>query len=410
MTRGRTLPPEASVAFDRRTGATIRQVTDDRSVTHHPYFFNPPTDAAGDWLVVVSHRTGTPEVYGEDRSGGGGGGTDAPGGGGGAPGGGGTGGNGVGGELVQFTDDDVDEWSVVPGPDGDAVFVTAGGRACRVDTDTCETAVLVDFPAALDLPPGVAAADVSTGGATGLDPAGERWAVPVSVGEEHWLTIVDTASGAFDVVLRRDVAVQPQFCPDDPDLLFHAGPLTDRVWVLDLPAALAEGPVDAAHPADRRLYERKEGEWITHESWLPGRREVAFVDWPNGVRARHVDTGVERRVTDCNAWHAVASPDGDLMVADTNFPRNGLQLFDPRDGVAKTRTLCYPAASSIGEHWDGPFPYADGPIETYSPQHTHPHPAFTPEGETVVYTSDRSGFANVYEVAVPERTPTAPGR
>ena len=76
------------------------------------------------------------------------------------------------------------------------------------------------------------------------------------------------------------------FCPDDNNLLYYAGPLKDRVWVINRDGT-----------GNRRLYQRAPGEWITHEVWLPGRRELAFVDWPKGIRAIHVDSGAERRVT-----------------------------------------------------------------------------------------------------------------
>ena len=59
-----------------------------------------------------------------------------------------------------------------------------------------------------------------------------------------------------------------------------AGPLTDRVWVIHRDGS-----------ENRRLYSRniERKEWITHESWIPGTRELAFVDWPHGVRCVHVD-------------------------------------------------------------------------------------------------------------------------
>ncbi|MEZ4621664.1 MAG: oligogalacturonate lyase family protein [Caldilineaceae bacterium] len=139
---------------------------------------------------------------------------------------------------------------------------------------------------------------------------------------------------------------------------------------------------------NRRLYQRATGEWITHETWIPGTRELAITDWPNGVRAIHVDTGTERQVTSFNAWHPVCNRQGTQMVADTNFPDIGIQLFDPCDSIGTPHTLCYPAASSMGEHWAGPFPYDNGPINVYAPQHTHPHPSFSPDGKLVLYTSD----------------------
>ncbi|MDE0682265.1 MAG: oligogalacturonate lyase family protein, partial [Candidatus Poribacteria bacterium] len=179
--------------------------------------------------------------------------------------------------------------------------------------------------------------------------------------------------------------------PDDANLLYYAGPLTDRVWVIHRDGS-----------RNRRLYARnvEKNEWITHETWIPGTRELAFVDWPRGVRCINVDTGAERQVTTFNAWHAISNPAGTRMVADTNFPDIGIQIFDVLDGLGEPQTLCYPGASSLGEHWNGPFPYAKGPVQVYAPQHTHPHPSFSPDGQHVVFTSDRSGFAQIYEATI----------
>ena len=89
------------------------------------------------------------------------------------------------------------------------------------------------------------------------------------------------------------------------------------------------------------------------------------------------------------------------MVADTNSPDRGLQLFDPTQIDSPHTTLCYPQASNMGDHWQGPFPYTDGPIKVYAPQHTHPHPSFSPDSRYVVFTTDHSGYAQVCEVVLP---------
>ncbi len=86
------------------------------------------------------------------------------------------------------------------------------------------------------------------------------------------------------------------------------------------------------------------------------------------------------------------------MVADTNFPDIGLQLFDAVDGVGIPTPIAHPEATSMGAHWAGPFPYENGPIEVNAPQHTHPHPSFSPDGRYVIYTSDRTGNAQLYEL------------
>ncbi len=362
MAKGSVSSSESRTFYDRRTGTRIRQVTRASAHHHHPFFFIPAYDDAMQRLIFVSNRTGTPQIFAEERN------TS---------------------ELRQLTDrHDVSEWSVHPSYNGKAVFFTAGTSGWRLDLETLKEHELVNFSATEMRDEGMVAAAMGT---TALSYDDKWWAVRFRVGDESALAIVDTETGDHEIILRRDSIAHLQFCPDDSNLLYYAGPLTDRVWVIRRDGT-----------GNRRLYARnvEKNEWITHESWIPGTRELAFVDWPRGVRCVNVDTEEERQITTFNAWHAICNKDGTIMVADTNFPDVGIQIFDPRDGVGEPKTLCYPGASSIGEHWNGPFPYANGPITVYAPQHTHPHPSFSPDGQYIVFTSDRSGFAQIYEATL----------
>ena len=380
MAKGTAYGPESRTFYDRRTGTQIRQVTTASALHHHPFFIIPAYDDAMQRLIFVSNRTGTPQIFAEERA---------------------------TGELRQLTDrPDLaeSEWSVHPSHDGKAVFFTAGTSGWRLDLETLEERELVDFDAACKSKlagksaatamkeKGMVAAAMGT---TALSHDDKWWAVKFNIGKEAALAIVDTDTGEHDIILRRDSIAHLQFCPDDANLLYYAGPLTDRVWVIHRDGS-----------GNRRLYARnsEKNEWITHETWIPRTRELAFVDWPRGVRCINVDTGTERQVTTFNAWHAISNPDGTCMVADTNFPDIGIQIFDPRDGIGEPQTLCYPDASAIGEHWNGPFPYAEGPVQVYAPQQTHPHPSFSPDGQHVVFTSDRSGYAQIYEATLNNNT------
>ncbi len=361
MARGRSYPPEARTFRDASTGARIRQVTDQPSIHHHPFFFVPAYDDAMARLIFVSHRSGRPEIYAEDRA---------------------------SGRLVQLTERaGLAEYSVYPAHAGRWVYYTAGTGGYRVCTETLREEQLLDFGDVRLREPGMVADAMGT---TALSFDDRYWALRFSQGGRANLVIINTDSGASELILQRDTIAHLMFCPDDSDLLYYAGPLTDRVWVIQRDGS-----------DNRRLYQRQPGEWITHEVWLPGRRELAFVDWNKGIRAIQVDTGAERRVTSFNAWHAICNPSGTMMVADTNFPDIGLQLFNPRDGLGAPMPLCHPQASNEGAHWAGPFPYEQGPITVYAPQHTHPHPSFSPDSQRVVFTSDRSGTAQVYEVEIP---------
>ena len=388
MAKGTVHSSESRTFYDRCTGTRIRQVTAASALHHHPFFIIPAYDDAMQRLIFVSHRTGTPQVFAEERA---------------------------TGELRQLTDrPDLGEWSVHPSHNGKAVFFTAGTSGWRLDLETLEERELVNFDVACKSKLAVksdvacksklAVKSVATAmkeegmvaaamGTTALSHDDKWWAVKFNIGKEAALAIIDTDTGKHDIILQRDSIAHLQFCPDDADLLYYAGPLTDRVWVIHRDGS-----------GNRRLYAQnvEKNEWITHETWIPGTRELAFVDWPRGVRCINVDTGLERQVTSFNAWHAISNPAGTRMVADTNFPDIGIQIFDPRDGVGEPQTLCYPNASAIGEHWNGPFPYADGPIQVYAPQHTHPHPSFSPDGHHIVFTSDRSGYAQIYEATLDE--------
>lgn len=354
----KTLPSESRYLTDEDTGLRIRQVTDASCINHHPFFLTPAYDPSGRYLYFVSHRTGSPQLYAEDA---------------------------IARCLLQLTNEpNLDEWSVHPC--GEAVYFVAHGcamRACpnggTVETLLTAAEVQQRFHGALGE------------GTTALTHDGCRWAIRIR--QEQGFGILLWENGRWTQVYSGSMVAHLQFCPDDPNLLFFAGPLTDRVWVLDL----AQGKA-------KRIFTRnaQQKQWITHESWIPGRRELSLVDWPHGIIAANVDTGATRRVTTLNAWHAIANDQGTLMAADTNFPDTGIWLFDPRQTAAQPRLLCCPHASCMGAHWAGSFPYDNGPITTYAPQHTHPHPRFSPDGRRLVFTSDRSGFAQLYEVTLPD--------
>ena len=119
MAKGARWPREDRVATDERTGRRVRQVTSQPAIHHHPFFFVPAYDRAMRRLIFVSHRTGRPQVFYEDRA---------------------------TGDLVQATDRlDLAEWSIIPSPEGRFVYFTAGTGAWRVNLDSFEEEELADF-------------------------------------------------------------------------------------------------------------------------------------------------------------------------------------------------------------------------------------------------------------------------
>jgi len=368
-----TLSPESRTFTDRHTGARIRQVTNHPSVHHHPFYYLPAYDNAMTRLFFVSHRTGRPEIWCEIRA---------------------------TGELQQITDQaDLGEWSVHPSHDGRFVYYTAGQGAWRVATTTGKAECLLDFGGLAGREAGMVGAAMGT---TTLSHDDRYWAVPAKIGKVFHFVILDTATGAHETILEADTIGHPEFHPSDNTLLRYAGSYKQRIWIIHRDGT-----------GNRLVYQRKplgkpnQYEWIVHETWNPAlQREIITANWPRGCIGIDIDTGSVRPVCSFNAWHPSINRQGTLMCADTTFPDIGLQLFDPRNGVGAPGTLCFPEASNEGKHWNTDHcPYDDedyklGKWKVYAPQHTHPHPAFSPDGRFVVYTSDRSGTSQVYEVEI----------
>lgn len=364
MGKGRVWPREDRRFSDPHTGAQLRQITSFPAIHHHPFFFVPPWDDAMRRLLFVSHRTGTPQLFAEDR---------------------------ISGNLIQLTDrTDLAEWSFHPSHDGRFVVFVAGTSAWRLDLDTLHEESVASFGGVTMREKGMVGAAMGT---TTLSRNDRWWAIPVKVGAVSRFVVVDLVAQGASVILERDTIGHPQFCPDDPDVIFYAGPLNDRLWIIGRDGR-----------GNRRLWQREHDlQWLTHESWIRGTRELAFVDWPHGMRAVQIETGKVRRVTSFPAWHAHPDDRGRRFVCDTAFPDRGLHVFDahgPADGSCAAELICQSVATSVGDHWAGPFPYNEGPREFYAPQHTHPHPRISPDGSRIVFTSDRTGHAQLYECMI----------
>ena len=351
-------------------------------------------------LVFVSHRTGRPEIWCEIRA---------------------------SGELQQLTEqEELNEWSIHPSHDGRFVYYTAGRAACRVSTENGSVDRLLESDAPVEREPGRVGPAMGTIAVSHDD---RYCAVPVKMGARSHFVVIDTETGAHETILEADAIGHPEFYPSDNTLLRYAGPHDARIWVINRNGT-----------GNRLAYDRKpygDGEhfeWIVHETWNPGSpdtrhptrapepfghgagqapdtahapREIITANWPNGCIGIDIDTGAARTVCSFNAWHPAINRQGTLMCADTAFPDIGLQLFDPTDGIGTPHTFCLSKSSNVGAHWDTPYcPYDDedyrqGKWRPYAPQHTHPHPCFSPDGTKVVFTSDRTGHAQVYEVNVP---------
>ncbi|TWU27886.1 oligogalacturonate lyase family protein [Bythopirellula polymerisocia] len=364
MPLGSTYPSESHMVRDSRTGVAIRQVTSFSAIHHHPFYYIPAYDDSGERLFFVSHRTGLPQLYFEDRP---------------------------GGAIVQISDrPDLNEWSCHPAWNGRHAYYTAGNAAWRVDLEAMREEQVATLGETPIRQPGMVGASMGT---TSLSTDNRWWCVYVKVENKFRLHVIDVQTGEDTVILERATIAHPQFHPDDASLLRYAGPHEERIWTIRRDGS-----------ENRLVYHRDAArkEWIVHETWLTGTREIVTTNWPHGVMAINIDSGDVRWIVRTNAWHPMVNRAGTQLVADTTNPDVGLILCDPRQECGPIESLCASNASNVGDHWRNDHcPYDDGPVEAYAPQHTHPHPNFSPEGRRVIFTSDQQGFAQVYEVEVP---------
>ena len=365
MKKGKVYASEITEFADPQTGARVRQLTDDPSIHHHPFYYLPAWDDAMRRITLVSHRSGSPQIFSFMCD---------------------------SGHLVQLTDrDDLNEWSVHPSHDGRYVYFTAGCGGWRVNTETLKEEQLVEFASKDIREKGMVGAAMGT---TTVSRDDKYWAVPVKTGGTARFHIVDTESLQTETILERDTIGHPQFHPDDNSWLRYGGPYDSRIWVIRRDGS-----------GNRLAYQRnaEAKEWIVHETWRPGTMEILTTNWARGVIGIDVETGSVRPVCSFNAWHPMVDRSGNWMIADTKNPDTGLQLFSVTDGIGDPTSVCLTEATNAGDHWNlGYCPYDDGPVDVYAPQHTHPHPQFSPDGKRVVFTSDRSGHAQLYEVTLQE--------
>jgi len=353
---------------DEQTGARLWQITAAEAMHHHFYFTNPSWPDDQRELYFISYRTGFPNLFSAAET------TD---------------------EITQLTSRvDINPFSPTVRRDGQRLYFSARDCVIELDRETLRERIVAQFAGAKL-------------GNCSLNAAGTRLAIGMRLPNVCRLALVELSSGQVSFLVEKDEVGHIQFCPTDDTLLEYSGPPDARIWTIRTDGS-----------GDCNLYPQQLGEWIVHESWLGSGDQIIFTHWPRALRATSRDGANVRTIARVNAWHPCSDRTGNWIVADTNHPDIGLQLINARTGVR--RTICYPGATNRGTRWASttpaqgagidtsiirveqpeldPPPEPTDPASVYGPQWSHPHPAFSPNGRRVVFTSDRDGWSQVYVV------------
>jgi oligogalacturonide lyase len=153
----------------------------------------------------------------------------------------------------------------------------------------------------------------------------------------------------------------------------------NRIWGLDL----ATGKTWPIRP-------RTQGERVGHEYWHADGVHVGYHgEYPDGrkffgrVRWDNVD---DVEVDFPHQPGHIHSSDFGLIVGDGQG--------DPRDRVIRLWRW-----NETARAFDGPRVLCEH-RGSFQVQQLHVHPRFSPDGRSVVFTSDRTGYGQVYEVEV----------
>ncbi|MBM3264755.1 MAG: PD40 domain-containing protein [candidate division Zixibacteria bacterium] len=366
---GAVFPSEARSMRDPRTNARIVQLTDHPSIHHNLYFLTSSFTPDEQSVVVASYRSGQAAYYRIGFP-------DGP--------------------MVQLTDEpDLHGYSGLISPKGDELFYTAGSRVRAVSLDTFETRTLAEYP-------GGQLGELSVNANSTLLVAAMK-----RDGHSHiTITRMDGTGGETVFECPRTI-IHPQFHSTDPDLIEYAQDPAPRMWTIRRDGS-----------GNTNVYHHENNEFIVHENFLGDKgEELVFVVWPYALKRIRLSDAVMTPIASFNAWHIASNRAGDTILCDTVHPDTGLHLVDVATGAR--RTLCYPESSCGGSQWRKDryavaedwkaaadekaksLSWMEMKVDTvYGPQWTHPHPSYSPTERWVVYTSDRTGYPQVYAVEI----------
>ncbi len=179
--------------------------------------------------------------------------------------------------------------------------------------------------------------------------------------------------------------------PTDPDLLTfcHEGPwneVDNRLWSL----RISTGEV-------KKLHECRAGEWIGHEYWFADGSRIGYHGILDGSwSGRKILGSLRADGTDdksydfpFNTGH-IFSRDEKLIIGDGSANGRYLRIWRLlEDGYEAPRALCLHNC-------------------TFKRQRAHVHPCMTPDGKSVLYTSDDTGYEQLYLVQLPDDLTSLP--
>ncbi|NCQ31793.1 MAG: oligogalacturonide lyase [Armatimonadetes bacterium] len=370
MTVGTVTPPEWRELTDPVSGVRLRQLTSYKTNSHHLYFTNPGWYAGGRKLLFGSERYNRSNLYGIDLE---------------------------SGEITQLTDlepppkREVTFLGVSVNPTRDEAYFTYGQELRAVALDTFEQRTLWTMPAGFRPSMLNCTADgkwVCIGIAEDLSREIRTDMLRGYIGfretfeanpECHVVRVATDGSGGESVWQEQTWIGHVNTSPTHANLLTfcHEGPwdkVDNRIWGFDLDTGKAW-----------MIRPREAGENPGHEYWHADGVTVGY----HGRRPDGSKFLGKTRYDNTDRFEA------DFPGETGHIHSNDFHLI-VGDGGSVIRAWQWNGAS-----FDGPRVLAEH-RSSMKIQQAHPHPRFNADGTKVVFTSDWTGYCQVYEAEVPE--------
>ena len=372
MSIGRIWPSETVEVRDPLSGIALRQLTNFRAHSHHFYFTNPGWYDGGRRLLVASDRDNRTNLFGLDLD---------------------------SGQLQQLTDLDplplpreVEFLRACVSSTRDEAYFWYGMELRALDLHSLETRVLYRMEDGWDVSMINCSADGHHVYASVSEDMSSRFRVDYLRGyvgfRETWaarppsriLRIAVDGSGGQILFEESYWIGHVNTSPTRNELLTfcHEGPwneVDNRIWGMN---------VDTGAVWKIRA-RQEEGEAVGHEYWHADGERIGYhgrrVDGTQFIgHVRYDDTNPVETAFPGKTGH-IHSNGPELIVGDGG---RVVRLWQRQgDGYGAPRALCrHDSSMKI--------------------QQLHVHPRFSPDGKHVLFTSDVSGYGNVYLAEVPD--------
>lgn len=380
--KGITWPSEKRTFRDRISGAAVTQLTDYRSHSFHLYFTNNGFYGEGR-LLFGSDRSGVTNLFSLDLH---------------------------SGQITQLTDLEKGKPSNIQGafvhPSGHEAYFISGDSIIGIDLQTLEERAVYTAPAGYRLG-SISCTSDGLWLCFGLsEDLSGRIAADLSNGYQGFeayfrakprcrIMAVSIEDGAVKELLEEQLWIgHVNTSPTQPHLLSfcHEGPwdlIDHRIWVMDIGTGRYW-----------KVRDTKEKEYVGHEYWMADGIRIGYHGFTGSLddhegkiigSVRFDGTDVQDYRFPYQNMH-VHSNDMDFVVGDGQQTsayhgeqyQDTLQVWRNRgDGFEGPRILCKHRGS-------------------FHTQMLHVHPRLSPDGRQVLFTSDMSGYGNLYLVDVPE--------